>query len=547
MKSLKDHVCVYDLSSCLPLYQLGCPEHILYSFLRIHRRSISPVQHGNEQSSSLEGKKWQLEPVQLLLDPSKQYLAVVWGFGLLIEMRERPSMGRRAIQEENTRLEGMSIHWALSGEIQHSKLLTAEDGSKELECQVFWLPASSNLVCLSNDGRLLCMTASGQELWSIRNSFRSPGPTQISRALWCGMLAKLSASPCGRWILAIDRAVPCGNRSGPAGEYVGLVSIVEASTGSVKLCHRGQQPFLHVQDVSWSQSGDVCFIQELALVIVAWPRTTTRPPVFQRFKLLRRSEDVWDEDDKDIYNGLHRHLHYSPYNPSLSLSPCDRIVIGAESAWQDNSCNYVHSWQLPPSAPLFAHLQAFQIVEPSVSTGPIAGDPEAYQVAWHPLQSACVCVLSDEKGGIHLIDAGANKCIRSWSVEQLFGSGTSRQLAQPSNSSTLDGGDEISSSKEKADDDCDSPPQEKKRDYHSGIKDYDHEGIGDKDNDEDGPDDATDEAEDDNGFDAFEATLLLFMSPEKDRHVLKWSADGRRLAVTFGARCSLLHFSGSCN
>ena len=132
---LKDHIRVYDLSTCLPLYQLGCPETFAITFLDTHSANINPVQR------SRKPRNWCLLPKQVLLDHSRQYLAVVWESWLQKRHGQAPKAG--------SHVQGLSIHAAMSGELQHSMLLTVKGFELDWASQFTWLPHSSHFcVCV---------------------------------------------------------------------------------------------------------------------------------------------------------------------------------------------------------------------------------------------------------------------------------------------------------------------------------------------------------------------------------------------------------------
>ena len=52
------------------------------------------------------------------------------------------------------------------------------------------------------------------------------------------------------------------------------------------------------------------------------------------------------------------------------------------------------------------------------------------QEAWHPLHSAYMYAISCSEGRVHLIDAKANRCVQSWSEDELHGHAEESEPAQ---------------------------------------------------------------------------------------------------------------------
>ncbi len=171
-----------------------------------------------------------------------------------------------------------------------------------------------------------------------------------------------------------------------------------------------------------------------------------------------------------------------------SLSPCGTIIQGLQLSTDASLAAPLH-WQLHA-----ASARTMTISGPHRATmadhSPLVIQECLEAATWHPVQSACLYAVGSNSGGVFLIDARANRCVMSWTEDELHGHITPFQLAEDCQ---LDG--------------C--------------------------------------TAED------LDAELHQGLDPEAIDHALEWSKDGRRLAVTSGAslttraRCSILHFGDS--
>ena len=517
-ESFRDHISVYELPSCLLLYQLACPEQMIHDFLKTRITNISPAQR------SPAGKDWQVRSYRVVLDPCRQYLTFLWVFFLLEDRGQ-------LISGAGSQGEGVSIHSAMSGELQHSMLLTADEGgSLDWEPQLTWLPGSSNFVCLLTNGLLLCMTVSGEKLWSVRWSDRVHGLNGDDGAALShnSFHAQLSVSPCGRWILVTDRgpefSAVWGEKSN--GRSTGQLNIVEASKGSILHCHESQQCF-HSDFISWSQAGEACLVEDLAVVFAAFPtQDPMQPQVFRELQLLGRCTGALAALDTDAFN-------------DLDMSPSGSTVIGVlKEAWMEGSITSLQHWQLHPASPAVPTSddpQPSGTVQPSSRAALSWDEHSAWELAWHPLPSACICAVVDLEGGVHLIDARANRCIRSWSEAELHCPGTRPEHAQWPSGSVQDGEADKTGS-DGCRNSCDGASLEDRVDSRPGHEQpVGQSGVPDSDDEPASEEDVANPDWDDSD-DASSGGWPL---------VLIWSRDGRRLAVASGANCCVLHFSDS--
>ncbi len=195
----------------------------------------------------------------------------------------------------------------------------------------------------SSRGDLQLVTPFGGSLWTTSRADRSRDPVaaQASQHVKCSIQAGLSASPCGRWILVTDEVYHKHCRAsmqhGPEGN-TGQVSIVEGSTG--KICYRypSRTPFDFMEPI-WSESGEVCLLQELALVLVMCPHAQSTSQAFCHFELL----DIWlDPSLESLYN---RHKNF------MDLSPCGGTVIAIRTeAIEREEPICAQHWQVPSPA-----------------------------------------------------------------------------------------------------------------------------------------------------------------------------------------------------
>ena len=463
-----DQISVFNASSRLLMYQLSCPQQLHKKFLKLQTEGDSHATTGPQASSGSQLQNGALGSRQLLLSPKKKLLAVVWQFYLVMPSRMHPVV-----------CTGLSIHSAMTGDLCSSKLLTRATSGEDRNCQPSWLPCSSNLLYVSDGGLLNLITSSGCKLWSNARAdrypiFRPPARHNIDTSL--------NASPCRRWILVMDDEAP--QRSGGVGNRTGHITVVEALTGR-NLADFHSHRSISLLDGSWSMSGDICLLEQLDRVLVYCPQA--RPPckVFQQCELLSRPTPY------PMLSSIH-----------TSLSPYGRTVVDLGNL----SAIGLQHWQIPPSPAIVKEAAAGSA--PKIWPRSVSGNFQVDRVtnasrsqeAWHPLSSACVYAMSCLRGGVHIVDAKAHRCVRSWSTDDLHGPA---MLANP----------------------IDANPTE----APEGVLHPHHADEGD-------------DADDDGNEDHYTAEVP---------HILSWSQDGSRLAVasgaslTRGAKCSVLHFSDS--
>ena len=481
---LEGQVIAYDLSSSQPMWQLGCPEQLFHSFLAFYSMTLLPGQQGpslpDSTGLSVKCKGWTVEVSQITLAPSNDMLMMVWAFGLLDDE------GLPGLPVPDSTLRGFSIHSAISGGLMHSMLIPATKGSYSIyDSSPSWLPCSSNIIFTTNDGLLYLMTASGRILWTVCRSVRDPGQIikQASHGLYGSkqrINTHVSASPCGRWMLVLDMDGDVHRRTGgyiklSPSKYIGLVSIVEAATGSILHSDLIWEQLRHTHGC-WSRSGEVCLLEMVGVVLAACPESTARPQAFQHFELLG---SIYTPDDEQAELKI-----------SLTLSPCGSTVVGVEETFSnDVTDTAVQHWQLPSASALtsadssaskgpYSGRTLHQTVQPSFCAELASWQLDFWRLAWHPLQSACIYAIADCNGGVHCIDARANKCIRSWTEAELHGAAVMPELAQE-------------------DEDC----------CHDGPGQH-------------------------------QATSKVAVY----HHVLAWAQNGSKLAVATEGRCSIMHF-----
>ena len=297
----------------------------------------------------------------------------------------------------------------MSGDLQHSSLLTTKLFSPSQADQLTWIPGSSSITFVDSDGLLHLSISSGQLLWSVTSSDRRVGlheaqtlePDMIRKLTW------LSASPCGRWIVASDCYGPIWSQDKSSNSHSLHIAIVEVATSRIVHRHqtRGRERCVHC---SWSDSGTACLLHETAIVL-GFRGSRRATPAFVQYRL------IFDPSDNP---GPGVRL------TSLSLSPCGSIVLGnqQENSWFGSS--RLQRWQLPPaSAAPEANAQAVVDMRPSFCDELRSMKlHNRLEIAWHPLQNACVVALADQQDGVHLINTSKNVCMRSWSEDELHGS-----------------------------------------------------------------------------------------------------------------------------
>ncbi len=397
-KCHEDQISVYDRRSQQLLYQLSCPGDARERFLQSYRQQLSRNQLAGQQE---DGRSWELAVDRLELSPDTELLLAVWRLSLHKEVGDLAS--NHMTPDSTT---GLSIHSFASRACQHSQALTARDSwNGPWGCKPSWLPGSSNLMYANSNG-LHAITSTGQMLWSLPVSERSPAVATAQahepNDMHSGILT--TPSPCGRWILAEDGLWDEGAIQNPAETYV---SIVGAKTGTV--LHRLTAQ-VHCNDqASWNQSGQVCLLPWLPVALIACKSTNASNQAFQQIELLCNSpsDGIW----ADVAGN------------ELSLSPCGRSVIGMETLDPEGArIDRLQCWQLPSAS--YLSDPGFSSVAPAAISELTPYKPDFPQAAWHPLQGAQIFAIGSNRGGVCVIDAKANRCINSWNEEELHGVAT---------------------------------------------------------------------------------------------------------------------------
>ena len=218
-RSLEDQVSVFNASGRQLLYQLSCPKQLHDSFMQLQMQATTGSQ--DQESPSQQSLK-DPEPTahELLLAPNQELLAVIWQH---IDMYGPQMPAERIVRV------GLSIHSAITGDLQHSMLLT--EGYAR-NCQLSWLLCSLNLMYVSAGGLLHVMTSSGCQLWSHARAARNPDLDTVPMQAGDTINTTLNASPCGRWILVLDAYVraPQPSDQGTLLPFARQITILEAST-----------------------------------------------------------------------------------------------------------------------------------------------------------------------------------------------------------------------------------------------------------------------------------------------------------------------------
>ena len=382
-KDLEAQISAFDVSSRQLLYQLGCPQQLHQQILQLQNKSSSR----DEPGSSLDlPANVRLDTRQLHLAPSKELLAVVW-----------ECYGIRETAVEWDRLLGLSIHSAIDRDFRHSVLLPKRGSFDSLPS---WLPDSSNLMYVTDCGSFHVVTSSGCIVWSSARASRNPflsaapdGPT---------IDTDVSASPCGRWILVMDVVAPKQSDQEERRMFTWQFTLLEASTGQ-SLFESNCRNCMKSTESKWSTSGQICLLAALSLVLVSNPSADSTFQAFQQYELLGRSPDNPEYSSK-----------------YLSLSPCGSTVVGLELKIPG-----LEHWQIPHGSSIVKEASsAPKTLLPVRLAGvtPLQQGTHAnifLHEAWHPVQRACIYAILSKDGSVHLIDAKANRCIRSWSHHEL--------------------------------------------------------------------------------------------------------------------------------
>ncbi len=399
-KHFEDHIIVYDVSgSWQHLYQLSCPDSVVERFRQLHGKPISP---DSNSSQGMQDKDLMITAQKLMLSPDGKLLAIAW--------LARAHQHLREIVDE---VKGLSIHSALKGECKLSLVLMPGHNLPGWDDPPSWLPNSSNLMYANSNG-LHVISSTGQLLWSQHTPERT---TELAMTLAkyrftadgeCCIYTRTSVSECGRWICVADEHhenVPRADLLDGL-QHFGQASIVEAASGLV--LHRHKICADPGYGIPWSKFGATCLIPGLGVLPVVLSGYTSRYAASQFF----RPNQLLGGNGEPPCLCVFSFAQVSP-----SLSPCGSIVIGCDKNQDANGSRLgLQQWRLPAgsafrgSAPLR--------VKPETIPGPI---PPGDQAAWHPLPRACIYATGSTQGGVQLIDARANRCIKSWSETELHG------------------------------------------------------------------------------------------------------------------------------
>ena len=197
-------------SSCT---SLSCPEQLLQCFSQIQNEGSSP--HNPATSVQLLNEVAR----QVLLEPIKGLVAVVWQY-----FEVRP-------QEFSSRIVcvGLSIHSAVTGDLQAIRLLSEATSGDAYACEPSCLPCSSNFAYVSDGGLLHVITPSGSMLWSSARADRNPDMATVPATHMVQTV--FSPSPCGRWILVMDVEDPLQFDPADMNTCTWQLTLPEASTG----------------------------------------------------------------------------------------------------------------------------------------------------------------------------------------------------------------------------------------------------------------------------------------------------------------------------
>ena len=373
-----NQIIVFIAFSRQMLYQLSCPQQLCRHFMHFQDDESSSAQQTNDRQD--------IEAVlscQVLLAPNKQLFAVVWDW------------------QESSCL-GLSIHSASRGDLLHSMLLMEGIDANTCICQPRWLPSSSNFMYANGSGLLHLITPSGSRLWSSAWADRHPGHSTAPARH--DIATTLNASPCGRWILVMESA-PSDECPETSTRHV---TVVEASTGR-NLARFDTNSSLYYLEVRWSMPGEVCFIASLDWVLVCYPQADPTLTTIRPYQLLDTES-----------SGPFTTLTYP------SLSPCGSTVIDLDSSRDPG----LRHWQIPPTEvdSLTVTNKSASALKTLIKQPVVCADLMAGQLgngilheAWHPWHSACIYAVSSSKGGVHLIDTRANRCVQSWTEDELHG------------------------------------------------------------------------------------------------------------------------------
>ncbi len=401
-KHFEDHITVYDVSSkWQPLYQLSCPKSAVQHFISLQSKHIS----------GMHGQDWLVTAPKLMLSPDGKLLATAWHVN---------ASNQQNLLDKTSEVQGLSIHSALEGECKLSMVLMPGQTPPCWDYPPNWVPNSSNLMYASING-LHVISPTGQLVWSRSTSERIP---HLARDPWMAadqyyIDTTITASECGRWICVIDElAHPYvlgweGDDKFP----IGQASIVEAASGLV--LHRHMLCGLTGSMCDWSKLGAACLLSQICLSPVILAGRTSTSAASQAFCPIELLSLVSGPNGRAPQFAESCHGQISP-----SLSPCGSNVIGwDENKDSDGSCVGLLQWRLPVASA--CSRSTLLSLEPEKVCGlPTGPGPPGKQVAWHPLPCAYIYATDSPEGGVLLIDARANRCIKSWSEAELHGPAT---------------------------------------------------------------------------------------------------------------------------
>ena len=260
---------------------------------------------------------------------------------------------------------------------------------------------------VSDGGLLRLITSSGCMQWSNARADRT---SDLFTALAEERIrTKVEGSPCGRWVLVMD-----GPEEGNA--CIGHIAAVEALTGHTLVkYHIFRSVGLQFRDElkgMWSMSGDICLLEQLDLVLVCYPQA---PPTTKAFQLLSAPEQGFSQTPGAAVQAR------LPKTEPLALWQALSLALTTIATLVSSMGRFLRAQPLSRKQ---LHIQSpcsqlsVQIQRPCSQPSALVfmegrQTSNVLQEAWHPLHRACVYAMSCSQGRVHLIDAKANRCVRS--------------------------------------------------------------------------------------------------------------------------------------
>lgn len=444
--SSDDHLYVHSL----PSIQLQCdmepPAHRtdpirwqrrLYSVFWAPDRSKIAIWWSPEKSMGLQPAMTDAEtsPAQQCITVHSTVDGACLGSALM-PLPHFPTLPRVG-QDEDSSAPGNSDDSEVEEEEDENEI---EEGLQRMQ----WDTTSSYVIWSDRDLVALVDPAEGV-MWHSTSFQRT---SQISRVRV--IETSTEVAPSGQFLAVADDFWEVMLDDPDCSWWTGFLSLLDAANGDV-LFHWSPVDVGQVGDIMWAAHSDGCLISQHAMMLV---QIANKPgsalPGNAGLQIVNEaisSNDVAEAfiHPEDAQSDVTKHSwrkvnligltgavwrHPSPYVHSLpswiTMSPCGTVIFGLDAVdgWHKNShSSMVFShWHLSDLARTryIPHDSGELQVRPRECAGLQMHAENGMQQAWHPQPNSCMYAFYSWQDGLRLIDARADRVVKSWSPTDLL-------------------------------------------------------------------------------------------------------------------------------